>query len=167
MGAGVVIFVSNELTVCHKFKLNHRCSNNQAEQLAILKALGLRNGGQNPRTKGIYTDSRITIDSLKNASNHNYLIEEIRKKLITLRSNKWKIEFSLIKAHAGNFGNELADRLARDAASNKELPVHLDRIPKTTLYSELEEEAILKWQEEWERRNKAACRNQTVLPKRT
>ena len=43
VGAGVVIFVSNELTVCHKFKLNHRCSNNQAEQIAIRKALDLIN----------------------------------------------------------------------------------------------------------------------------
>ena len=36
---GVVIFIRNELIACHKFKLNHRCSNNQAEQLAIVKAL--------------------------------------------------------------------------------------------------------------------------------
>jgi len=94
--------------------------------------------------------------TLKNASNHNYLIEEIRKKLITLQSNKWKIEFSWIKTHAGNFGNELADHLGKDAASNKEFPVDFDRIPKTTMYGELGEEAILKWQEEWERCNKAA-----------
>jgi hypothetical protein len=70
-----------------------------------------------------------------------------------------EIEFSWIKAHAGNFGNELADRLAKDAASNKELPVDFDRIPKTTLHSELEE-AILKWQEEWEQCNKAAVTKQ-------
>ena len=160
----MVIFVNNKLIAHYKFKLNHRCSNNQTEQLAILKALDLINyletADNKPRTIEIYTDSRITIDCLKNSSNHNYLIEEIRKKIITLRSNKWTIEFSWIKAHAGNFGNELADRLAKDAASNEELPVDFDRIPKTTLYSELEEEAILKWQEEWERRNKAAVTKQ-------
>ena len=66
---------------------------------------------------------------------------------------------SWIKAHAGKFGNELADRLAQDAASNKELPIDFDRIPKTILYSELEE-GILKWQEEWERCNKAAVTKQ-------
>ena len=78
----MVIFVSNKLIACHKFKLNHRYSNNQAEQLAILKTLDLINyfetADNNPRTIGIYTDSRIANDSLKNASNHNYLIEEIR-----------------------------------------------------------------------------------------
>jgi hypothetical protein len=29
----------------------------------------------------IYTDSQITLDSLKNNTNHTFLIEEIRKKL--------------------------------------------------------------------------------------
>ena len=42
VGAGVVIFI-NELIARHKFRLNHRCSNNQAEQLAIVKALDLIN----------------------------------------------------------------------------------------------------------------------------
>ena len=134
VGAGVVIFVSNELIARHKFKLNHRCSNNQAEQHAIVKVLDLINyveiADNNPRMIGVYTDSRITIDSLRNASKHNYLIEEIRKKLTNIRSNKWTIEFSWIKTHVVNFGNELADRLAKEAASNKDIPVVFDRIPK-------------------------------------
>jgi len=120
-----------------KFRLNHRCSKNQAEQLAIVKALDLTKYleivDNKPRTIGVYTDSRITIDCLKNASNHNYLIEEIRNGLINLRSAKWTIEFSWIKAHADNIGNELADRLAINAASDKDIPVVFDRIPKTTL----------------------------------
>ena len=73
------------------------------------------------------------------------------------------IEFSWIKVHAGNFGNKLADRLAKEGASNKDIPVVFNRIPKTTLYSELEEEATLKWQEEWERCNKAAITKQFFL----
>ena len=68
-------------------------------------------------------------------------------------TNSW---CTYTEAHAGNFGNELADRLAKEAASNKDMPVVFDRLPKTTLYSDLEEEATLKWQEEWERCNKAA-----------
>jgi len=137
VGAGVVIVVNNELIVCHKFRLNHRCSNNQAKQLTIVKALDLINyleiADNKPRTIGVYTDSGITIDCLKNASNHNYLIEEIRNRLINLRSAKWTIEFSWIKVHPGNLGNELADRLAKDAASDKDIPVVFDKIPMTTL----------------------------------
>ena len=103
VGAGVAIFSSNNPTARHKFKLHHRCSNNQAEQLAILKALELTNhietADNAPRTIGIYTDSKITIESLKDASNHNYLIEEIRKQLTILRRNNWTIEFSWIKIY--------------------------------------------------------------------
>jgi len=164
VGAGVAIIARNEPIARYKFKLDHRCSNNQAEQLAILKALDLINhigtADNDPRTIGVYTDSRITIDSLKDASNHNYLIEKIRKILTNLRRDNWRTEFSWIKAHAGNPGNELADRLAKDAASNKNIPVVFDRIPKTTIYNELEEETLQKWQEEWERCNKAAVTKQ-------
>jgi ribonuclease HI len=37
--AGVAIFSGNELVTKLKYKLDNRCSNNQAEQLAIAKAL--------------------------------------------------------------------------------------------------------------------------------
>jgi ribonuclease HI len=78
VGSGVAIFLKDELKAQHKYKVDNRCSNNQAEQLAIIKALELIpeiNIEENtPRTIGIYTDSRITIDSLKNATNHRSLI---------------------------------------------------------------------------------------------
>jgi len=130
----------------------------------ILKALELTNhieiADNAPRMIGVYTDNRITFDSLKDASNHNYLIVEVRKQLTILRRTNWTIEFSWIKSHAGNPGNELADRLAKDVASNKNTPVAFDRIPKTTLYKELEDETIQKWQEQWDRCYKAAVTKQ-------
>ena len=39
VGSGVAIFLDNNLTATLKYRLNGRCSNNQAEQMAILKAL--------------------------------------------------------------------------------------------------------------------------------
>jgi hypothetical protein len=39
VGSGVEIFVKEELKSQHKYKLDNRCSNNQAEQLAIVKAI--------------------------------------------------------------------------------------------------------------------------------
>ena len=86
----------------------------------------------------MYTGSRIGIDSLKEPSNYNYFVEEIKNKLINLRSAKWTIEITWIKAHAGNIGNKLADHLPTDAASETDIPVVFGRIPKTTLLSELE-----------------------------
>jgi hypothetical protein len=84
VGSGVAIFVGKELAVQLKFKLDNRCSNNQTEQLAILKALEvietIKITENSSRTATIFTDSRISIDSLKNVNNHSYLIEESRKK---------------------------------------------------------------------------------------
>jgi ribonuclease HI len=72
--------------------LDNRCSNNPAEQLAIAKALEtideINIAENSPRKIGIFTDSRITIDSLKNVNNHSYLIEDIRKRISSLERNK-------------------------------------------------------------------------------
>jgi ribonuclease HI len=101
-----------------------------------------------PRTIGIFTDRRITIDSLKNATNHTFLIEEIRKRIIKLERTNWTIEFAWVKVHLGIYGNELADHLEKAAASSTELSVTFDRTPKFTLCSEIEEEkATQKWEQ--------------------
>ena len=84
----MAIFVGKELKAQLQFKLDKRCSNNQAEQLAIGKVLEVIDAidiaENSPRTIGVFTDSRITIDSLKNVNNHSYLIEESRKRISNL-----------------------------------------------------------------------------------
>jgi ribonuclease HI len=51
-------------------KLEEKCSNNQVEQVAIHKALEeielLNKEGISPLTAIIYTDSRVSLDSLHN-----------------------------------------------------------------------------------------------------
>jgi len=50
-----------------KYKLNNRCTNNHAEQLAILKALQHTvNIHAEVKTATVYTDSRMTLNPLKN-----------------------------------------------------------------------------------------------------
>ena len=81
-----------------KPKLGDRCSNNQAEQLAILKALeaieSMNRHIINPRTAIIFTDSRVSLDSLHNPNNHAFLVEETRQKVASLEKSEWKIMFS-------------------------------------------------------------------------
>ena len=52
-----------------KFKLHGHCSNNQAEQIAILKTLEklekLQEGKDNDKRAAIYTDSKITFAVLQ------------------------------------------------------------------------------------------------------
>jgi ribonuclease HI len=67
-----------------------------------------------------------------------------------LERNKWAIEFSWVKAHVGIYSNELADKLAKDVACNKDITFSYNRVPKGTLYNEIEEEATQTRQKEWE-----------------
>ena len=66
VGAGVIY--RNKQIMQYRYKLRSYCSNNQAEQIAILKALEQLQEIEAPMGKrvAIYTDSRVTIDSLKN-----------------------------------------------------------------------------------------------------
>jgi len=96
------------------------------------------------RTIMIHTDSRITMESLKNRKNRNHVIEEIRKKTIALEKENWDIEYTWIKAHAGHYGNELADKLAKKAARNSD--ICYNKIPKSETEHQEREKSIEKWQ---------------------
>jgi len=56
------------------------------------------------------------LDLLQNKFKRNRLIELIRNKIIVLAHLKWTIHFGWVKGHAGIEGNELVDRLAKEAA---------------------------------------------------
>ena len=73
---------------------------------------------------------------------------------------KWKIKFSWVKAHAGIYGNEMADRLAIEAARSNGTNYGFSRIPKSIIYHEAAEEAIQKWQEQWTKSPKAEVTKQ-------
>jgi len=75
-----------------QYKLNKRCTNNQAEQLAILRALEYTENLQTEdKTATVCTDSRKTLDSLKNSKIHTFFIEEIRRKSTQMGKINWKI----------------------------------------------------------------------------
>jgi ribonuclease HI len=164
VGSGPAIFMGSEVVAQLKLRLDNRCSNNQAEQLAIVKALeaieSMHNADISPRTATIFTDSRVTLDSLRNVNKHAYLAEEIRKRVASLESRAGKVTFSWVKAHVGIYGNELADRLAKEAARSSGTSIAFNRIPESTLYYDAAEEAKQKWQDEWTACAKADIKKQ-------
>jgi len=48
-----------------------------------------------------------------------------------------------VKAHDDNFGNKLADQLAKEAASSREAETAYNKIPKIAVAKELKEEGEL------------------------
>ena len=97
------------------------------------------------KTATVYTDSRMTSDSLKNGNIHTFLIEEIRRKLTEMGKINWKIQFRWVKAHIGIRGNELADSLAKEAAMNEDITECYMKVPKSVVISELEGISVEKW----------------------
>jgi ribonuclease HI len=82
VGAGIAIYRSGIHTKSIKYSLNNRCTNNQAEQLAIIKSLEYTESLQTEdKTATIHPDSRTTLDALKNNNIHTFLIEKIRRKV--------------------------------------------------------------------------------------
>ena len=79
VGAGTAIFITGKHTSSLQYRLNKRCTNNQSEQVTILKSLEyLQTTNTAAKMVTIYTDSQTTMDSIKNARIHTSLIDKIR-----------------------------------------------------------------------------------------
>ena len=153
VGSGVAIFENNQLSLQLRYRLADECTNNQAEQMAIVKALeklqDFRHLQGRQRTAAVHTDSRITLDAIANPRNRQPLIERIREEIRKLEKENWSIHFTWVKAHNDNLGNEMADQLAKEAASRRDEETAYSRIPKSVIIKKIKEEGDLRWQQEW------------------
>jgi len=167
VGSGIAIFSDNSLIATMKYMLNGRCSNNQAEQMAILKALEYTQyskADEKTVLVHVYTDSRIKLQLLQNQKKHTHIIEQIRTKVTEMEEQEWLVEFSWIKAHAGRHGNELTDQLAKEVVNSKTIEECYTRIPKSAVRSELNEQSVKQWQNEWKRSSKGVI-TKSFFPK--
>ena len=152
VGAAAVIIKDDTLLHQYKYKLHERCSFNQAEQVAILKALEQIQNLQLPKDAEkiavVNTDSIVTIETLQNRNKHYRLTGSIKKEIMRLEDQQWTVLFNLVKAHTGIKENEMADRLAKEAATEDIGVLVYDKIPKQTLITEGKEKEITQWQEQ-------------------
>jgi ribonuclease HI len=82
------------------------------------------------KTVLVYTDSRITLQSLQNYKRHTHLIDQIRNKVPDMEQHEWKVDFSWMKAHVWQRGKELEDCLVKEASSSKNIEECYNRVPK-------------------------------------
>ena len=136
VGSGIAIFENNQLSHQLTYRLADECSNNQKEQLAIVKALeklqDFRHLQGQQRSAAVHTDSKITLDAITNPRKHQRLVEQIREGVRRLEKDNWSIHFSWVKAH-DNMGNYIADKLAKKATSRRDGETAYTRIPKSAV----------------------------------
>jgi len=60
-----------------------------------------------------------------------------KKQLMEMEKINWKIQLSWVKAHVGIQGNELAETLAKEAATNSDIKELYKIVPKSVVISEL------------------------------
>jgi ribonuclease HI len=146
---GIAVFDKGKIRNKLKYKLHSNCSNNQAKQLAIVKSLealkntNISDSRRNPRTAIIYTNSRVSLDSLSNHKKHSFLVEKVRKEVTTLEKGMDNKSF-MGQAHSGNYGNETAHRLAKEAAGSHGTQYQYNRTPIRAIKHETAEETIKK-----------------------
>jgi ribonuclease HI len=86
VGTAAVVMKDDIFLHQSKYKLHERCSNNQAEDVAIRRALeqiqNLKLAEDAEKVAVVNTDSKVTLDTLQNRKNKHYtLIENIRKEM--------------------------------------------------------------------------------------
>ena len=64
--------------------------------------------------------------------------------------------FNWVKAHVGIQGNELTDRLSKNATTDDKGEIVYDKIPRETIITEGKENVITNWQEQWTSSTKGA-----------
>ena len=78
----------------------------------------------------VNTDSKVTLDTLQNR-HKLYII--IKKEIKRLEDLRWTAVYSWVKARVGIQGNELADHLAKKAATDDKGEILYDKIPQERL----------------------------------
>ena len=120
-GWGALILENDDETKISGSAMN--TTNNRMELTAVIKALEFY---EKPGEIEIFTDSRYVMQGItewiKNWKNNQWKTsqkKDVKNKdlwlLLDLASEKHNIEWNWVKGHAGDYGNETADKLATQA----------------------------------------------------
>ncbi|XP_035230092.1 uncharacterized protein LOC118202041 [Stegodyphus dumicola] len=146
---GSAFAVLQENSVIAQWK-GHLANNNsvfQGEAVAIAQAIRYLLTHQILKAT-IKSDSLSAIYAISNPEHPSKIIRDIQQDL--RKYQRHDIHLAWIKAHMGEYGNEVADTLAKEAAFGIAAEqIHIPW-PHSHLKSALRLKAISKWQEEWD-----------------
>lgn len=132
-----------------KLKLESFCTVFQAEMYALYRATELVLKLKE-ETVSILSDSRSSLELLKDQDTFHPLAFPTRQNIIKIREQNRKVYFYWIKAHVGVPGNERADELARAAAAISKTASAYDRCPISFVKREIRKETLQKWSHRYE-----------------
>lgn len=149
VGAAFCVFDKNQLVATKKLKLASYCSVFQAELYAIYSTfIWLKTFKKIYKSLSIVSDSYSSLMALEDRSSNILLCKSIQRELADVCSKDVCVKFFWTKAHADQPGNELADKLAKEACESH-LSFAYDQCPLSYVKRFLYEETIRKWNEQW------------------
>ncbi|XP_045770435.1 uncharacterized protein LOC123870963 [Maniola jurtina] len=156
VGAALSCTIEDKEILQKKLPLASYCSVYQAEAVALREAVKTMVKDRRFRKAFILSDSRATLDSLRNPSALHPIIAEIKDLISKLNEMEGEAQFFWVKAHIGIVGNERADELAKLAATScKTVPV-CDRFPVSFAKRLIRDSTLDTWQARYAESNKGA-----------
>nr|CAI5855984.1 unnamed protein product [Callosobruchus analis] len=153
-GVGAAVYVHNN-GISIKYKMNPVCSIFTAELTAIELALDWASKTTQYKQYAILSDSLSSILALSQPTNHifsNRIMTNLLEKELLLNQQNKSVTYVWVKGHSCIKGNEIVDRLAKDAAITG---CNIDNITRRDIISTRKTHMRDQWEDQW----RQFCRN--------
>ncbi|XP_018333519.1 uncharacterized protein LOC108742717 [Agrilus planipennis] len=132
-----------------KFTLADNSSIFQCELVALRQALTHLQGQIGIITEcSIVTDSLSVLFALRNMKQPTALQHETWELAVSL-ATQVNLRFHWTPSHSGNYKNDVADELAKDAATDQQTPPIYDLAPRALVKRRLRNNTMKAWKERW------------------
>ena len=151
-GYGVFLKIPDKPDLCLSEPCGNVCSNYTAEIKAMITAVEkvsnmFEKGEERPKDLVVFTDSLSALEALEAKMSNNRDIQQLAKCIDTLhRKFDSSIELQWIPGHSGVYGNEKADKLAKDGARKEQENIPVDQ---NTIKLILKNNSKEEWNERW------------------
>ena len=148
---GFAIAVADQNDIIYKLQVSlpKHCSAYQAECCALRQALQwINQTAYTFETYNIYSDSSTALAAATstNCSKQPLLINEIKRLLLEMND---RIILHWLPSHCGHVGNELADKLAKEAAQQRSMPETILPACKNYVKTIIRKQQSINWNQEW------------------
>ncbi|MEW8547348.1 MAG: ribonuclease H family protein, partial [Candidatus Thiodiazotropha sp.] len=155
-GAGAVLYIpGSQEEICLKRPVTAHGSILLAELVAILAVLEhLCNSSNNSKCLRLFSDSQTAIGIITlNWTSKNYcdVIRKIKNLIHQLEADGWEITLYWTPGHTDIQGNEMADKLAKEAAAEaQDLDKNTSVITNQDIKKAARDSILDKWQNKWD-----------------